>query len=132
MIRSRAVKFWHVFDTATRTRAPAIAYSRTRQDQPRTESGQFRGITAGGGRSRVRTWEGLADGFTDLWRNRSDLRERQVPRLFRHALGTVPPLRAVPRALPAGNFTTQQSWRDRDLDSLLTGELRPRDTCPPR
>ena len=77
MIRSQAAKLWHVFDTAGRIRAPGGAYSRTRNDQPRTESAQIKGITAGGGRSRVRTWVGLADGFTDPWRKGRDLHERQ-------------------------------------------------------
>src|SRR5215472_4202823 len=105
----------------------------TTHDGPRAwRIPRSRAVFAGGGRSRVRTWVGLADDFTGLWRNRSDLRERQVLRLFGHALGMVAPLPAVPRAPPVGNLTTPQSLWDRDLDSVLIGGLRPRATYPPR
>ena len=39
-----------------KTRLKPMQY--TRRDRPRTEFGQFKGIAAGGGRSRVRTWVG--------------------------------------------------------------------------
>ena len=47
------------------------------------------GVSAGGGRSRIRTWEGVADGFTDPRRLRFDLRERQGRQLFGHALDMI-------------------------------------------
>jgi hypothetical protein len=42
-----------------------------------------------GGRCWVRTNVGEADGFTDRWRIRCDLRERSQQSPFRHALGMI-------------------------------------------
>ena len=67
MIKIATSQTWARIGTASRVRAPGAAYSCTRQDLPGTEPSQFiRGVSAGGGRSRVRTWVGLADGFTDI------------------------------------------------------------------
>jgi hypothetical protein len=52
-----------------------------KKHQPVARSSQLRGILAGGGRSRIRTWEGEADGlqtsgesvpaWNDIWASRS-------------------------------------------------------------
>ena len=81
MIKSRARQTWARMGTARRIRAPGVACSRIQQDRPIAGSSQLRSIPAGDGRSRIRTWEGEADGlqtsgesvpaWNDIWVSRS-------------------------------------------------------------
>ena len=68
--------------------APPGRWTRSRWVGPRAGN-PGHGPFAGGGRSRIRTWEGEADGFTDPWRNNSELCERHREALFRHALDMI-------------------------------------------
>src|SRR5215831_14685149 len=88
MIKSRARQTWARMGTASRIGAPEVACSRIQQDQPIAGSSQLSSILAGGGRSRIRTWEGVADSFTDLRRECSYLRKRGSQMPLGHVLGT--------------------------------------------
>jgi hypothetical protein len=63
-----------------RSHRPLPRQTETRSERP--------GLTCEymGGRSRVRTWVGLADGFTDLWRKACELRGCQDLQPFGHVL----------------------------------------------